>query len=137
MIPFYAALAGSGKILSFDDPAVVKDDAALNGSGGTAYAPFLVSAPASLKGGWGTLRRLDQRVAHDGAVTFKARAQRDGNDTGQEITRVIALSDQSQVEAPFFATGSEFAVRLELSAFTAPAALGPATLWVVPRRSTR
>lgn len=137
MIPLYGAMAHGGKIISLDDPSVVKDGAALNGSGGSAYAPYIVPAPIGAGGGWATLRRADLRVAHDGAVTVTVTPRKDGQDTGNIITRVLSVSDQPEVEVPFFEGGSEFHMTIALSAFTAPAALGPATIWVVPRRTNR
>lgn len=138
-IPLFGAQAHGGKIISLDDPAVVKDLANLDGTGGNAYAPYLVSGVVSGDGpgGYGTFRRLIQRVPHDGAVTVKLTPRRDGQDTGQTITRPLAGGDNPTVVAPFSVTGSVFQFKIELSAFDAPASLGSGELTIIRRRSTR
>lgn len=138
-IPLYGVQAHGGKILSLDDPAVVKDLAALNGSGGNAYAGRFRSTPlpGSTVLGWSRFRRFIQRVFHLGAATLKVTPYRDEQPTGQTITRVLAVSDIGVVTAPLAATGSAFQVEVEVSGFTAEVQLGDAEAWIVPRRSER
>lgn len=138
-LPCYSAQAHGGKIISLDDPAVVKDLAALNGTGGNAYVGYVLSTmlPDGSPTGYGTLRRVTQRVAHDGAVTVKVTPWRDGQDTGQTITRALAIGDNPTVVAALAATGSVFQVKWELSAFDAPARLGSGEVTIVDRRSQR
>jgi hypothetical protein len=138
-IPVYAAQAHGGKIISVDDPAVVKDLAALDGTGGNSYAGYVLST--YLRGtdpvGYGTFRRLIQRVPHDGAVRVEVTPWRDGQDTGQTITRDLAVGDNPTVVAPASVTGGVFQVKVRLSNFDAPARLGEAEYVVIQRRSVR
>jgi hypothetical protein len=138
-IPTFGVQAHGGKIISVDDQAVVKDLALLDGSGGNAYAPYLLSglmSPGEV-GGYAKLRQCVLRVPHEGAVTVKVTPWRDGLDTGQIITRALALGDNPTVVAPQNVTGSVFQEKVELSAFDAPASVGAGELLMVARRSTR
>jgi hypothetical protein len=138
-LPLFAVQAHGGKLISLDDAAVVKDLAALDGTGGNAYAPYVVSGVVSGggPGGYGTFRRVIQRVPHDGAVTVKVTPWRDGQDTGQTITRTLAAGANPTVVAPLSVTGSVFQFKVELSAFDAPASLGAGELTIIQRRGTR
>jgi len=136
-IPLFAASASGGVITSMDDSAVVKDGAALAGTGGTAYAPTLKSGLIAPGQGYGTLRRLLQHVPHDGAVTVTVTAFRDGQEVGGPITRTLAAGDVGRAVAPLLASGNAFQVQVALSSFDAPAELGAAEVTVVGRRSQR
>lgn len=138
-IPLYAAQAHGGKIYSLDDQSVVKDLAALAGTGGNAYAPYLVTAAIAPMGvgGFAKLRKIVQRVPHDGAVTVAVRPYRDGSDTGQTISRTLASNDNPTVTAPVASTGSTFQFRFDLSTFSAVAALGAGEYGAEPKRSGR
>lgn len=135
----YGCQAHGGKLISLDDQAVVRDLAAANGTGGNTYDPYLVThvLPMALVGAYGHFRQVVQRVPHDGAVTVKITPWRDGADTGQVITRVLASMDNPTVTAPLSATGSVFQFKVALSAFDAPASLGSGDYTVNPRRSAR
>ena len=138
-IATYGAQAHGGKIVSLDDQAVVKDLAALDGTGGNAYAPFMLSgilSPGEV-GGYAKLRRLILRVPHDGAVTVRVTPWRDGLDTGQTIERVLGSTDNPTVVAPQDVTGSVFQEKVELSAFDGPASVGAGEIAMIPRRSVR
>jgi hypothetical protein len=138
MIPLYGVEAHGGRIITMDDEAVVKDLADADGSGGTAYAPFLTSTPFDAGvGGWSTLRRVVQHVHPDGAVSIDITPIRDQNESGQVISRDIATGENFVVTAPMQATGTTFSVKITLSDFDAAAELGKAEQWVVPRRSGR
>lgn len=138
-ILLYGCLAHGGKLVSLDDSAVVKDLAGADGSGGNSFAPYAVSQPLPPErlGGYAHFRRMVQRVPHDGAVTVKVTPWRDGADTGQQITRALSSMDQPVVDAPLSVTGSVFQVRVELSAFDAPASLGAGEYTIHPRRGAR
>ena len=137
MIPFYLVQAVGGKVLTIDDRAVVKDLAALAGTGGNSYTPTLVIGPQKLTSGWSRMRRLVQRVPHDGAVTVTLTPIRDGQESGNVITRALDSTDVPTVTLPMAETGTEFQAQIELSAFDADCGLGEAELWVIPRRSIR
>lgn len=135
----YAAQAGGGKIVSLDDQTVLTDLAAADGTGGSAFVPYLVATPTDDGGlgGWASVRRLVQDVTHDGAVTAAITLYRDGNETGQTITRTLTASDNPTVVAPLNAPGTQFQVKITLSAFDAPCGLGVGDLTLVPRRTAR
>lgn len=136
-IPLIGAQAHGGKLISLDDPAVPdRDGAALDGSGGVSYAPHLLSSPLGLTG-WNKLRRLVQYLHHTTGVTVKARAYRDGLDSGQEITRVFGIGAVGVATCPFDAAASDVQVRVELSGFTEEVQLDRAELWVVQKRRVR
>lgn len=138
-IPLFGAQAHGGKIISLDDQSVVKDRAALAGTGGSSYAPYVLSTLVVGRdlGGYARLRRLVQRVPHDGGVVVKVTPWRDGADTGRTITRTLVAADNPTVVAPLSETGSAFQVKIELSSFDAPASLGSGALTINPRRVTR
>jgi len=138
-IPLFAAQAHGGKIISLDDRAVVKDLANLDGTGGNAYAGYVLSTflPGADPGGYGRFRRLTQRVLHDGAVRVEVTPWRDGQDTGQTITRDLAIADNPTVVAPASVTGSVFQVKVRVSNFDAPARLGTAEYEVLQHRGQR
>jgi hypothetical protein len=138
-IPLFAAQAHGGKLISLDDQAVVKDLANLDGTGGNSYAGYVLSTylPGADPVGYGTFRRLVQRVTHDGAVRVEVTPWRDGQDTGQTITRDLAVGDNPTVVAPASVTGSVFQAKVRLSNFDAAARLGGAEYVVIPRRSAR
>lgn len=135
-IPLYGAASSGGVIYSMDDSAVVKDGAALAGTGGTAYTGTLKSG-GLLGAGYGTLRKIQQHVPHNGAVTVTVTPFRDGNELAQPIARTLATGDAGYVVAPFLAAGTEVQVQVALSAFDAPAELGAAEITVIRRRSQR
>ncbi|KKK73053.1 hypothetical protein LCGC14_2897670, partial [marine sediment metagenome] len=61
-IPLFGCEAHSGQVLTLDDEAVVKDQAALAGTGGSAYAAFVLSTifDVGRDGGYSTFRRAVQ-----------------------------------------------------------------------------
>ena len=139
MIPFFLVQAHGGKVLTIDDRSVQTDLAALAGTGGTEFAPTLLSAPVHGQGagGYAKLRRLVQRVPHDGDVTVEVTPYRDGQESGNAITRTLGPEDSPIVTVPMSETGTEFQWRITLSDFNADCGLGEGELWVVPRRSIR
>ena len=138
-IPLYAVEAHSGKVITLDDEAVVKDQAALAGTGGSAYAAFVLSTifDVGRDGGYSTLRRAVQHVHADGAVTVVTTPYRDQQESGSTISDTLAIGANPVVVAPLFEGGTNFQVRHTLSLFDAAAELGKAQQYVVPRRSVR
>lgn len=138
-IPLWGAQAAGGKLVTLDDDAVVKDLTALAGTGGNSYSPYLITAPVGQgKGaGYAKVRRIVQRVPHDGAVTVTVTPWVDGADTGQTITRTLAASDNATVTAPLAKLGGVFAFKITLAAFDAPASLGSGDFTIIPLRSQR
>ncbi len=137
-LPFYATEAHSGNIITLDDESVVKDQAALAGTGGNAYVAFLLSTifDRGLDGGYSDLRRATQHVHADGAVTVVFTPYSDQQESGSTISRTLSTQSNPVVIAPLFETGTNFQVKVALSAFDAAAELGKAQQYVVPRRST-
>lgn len=138
-LPLYAVEAHGGQVITLDDESVVKDQAALAGTGGSAYAPFVVSTifDVGLDGGFSTFRRAVQHVHADGAVTVDITPYRDQQESGTAITSVLAVGANPIVVAPVFETGTNFQVKTALSSFDAAAELGKAQQYVVPRRTVR
>lgn len=139
MIPLYGCIAGSGKICSLDDPTVVKDLAALAGTGGVAFIPYLISTPLSISSnlGYSRLRRFLQRLTHGATITLKITGIRDGRESGLPVTREISLSNVGLLNAPFNDQGSDFQIKLEVIDYTKPVALGNSEVYVVQHRSSR
>lgn len=139
MIPLYGGQAGGGKIYSLDDPNVVTDGAALDGTGGTAFVPFLVSTSllGALTLGFNALRRFFQRVAHDGTATFRFTPFRDGQQSGTGISRTVLLSDPGPINVPLNEPGSDFHMKIEVLTYSAPVALGDAGFIIVPGVTSR
>lgn len=139
MIPLYGCAAGSGKIFSLDDTSVVKDGAALDGTGGAAYVPFLLTTPFGIQAdlGYNKLRRFLQRITHAGAVTVKVTGVKDGQESGLPITRPLTVADIGIINAPLNDAGSDFQLKIELSGFDATAALGNSQVFIVPKRRFR
>ena len=135
-IPLYGVEAHGGRIVTLDDDAVEQDLANSSGVGGNDYDCYVISTPF-VGEGWGTFRRAVQHVHHDGAVTVETTPIRDEQETGQTITDSLAIGDNYVVTAPLLVSGSSFAVKVALSDFDAPAELGRAEQWVVPRRRER
>ena len=135
-INLFGAQAHGGKLIALDDQALVTDLAALAGTGGNTFAAFVLSGRFA-SAGYAKLRRMIQAVAHAGAVTVTITPWRDGQDTGQTITRTLAIGDNENVTAPLSVTGSDFQLMVTLTAFDAPASLGSGDITVVPRRSQR
>jgi hypothetical protein len=139
MIPLFGCQAHGGKIVQLDDDSVFTDLAAADGTGGTAFSPFMLSNPfdAGNEGGYSRLRRMVQTIEHEGAVTVTITPYRDGAETGQTITRTLASSDTPIVTAPLAVGATRFQVKVTVSAFDALVELGKAQLWLVARRSER
>lgn len=139
MISLYGAVAGTGQVVSLDDSSVVKDLANLDGSGGVAFVPYLITTPLGIQFdlGYNKLRRFLQRLAHAGAVTVKVTGVRDGQESGQPILRVVTLSNVGIVNAPLNDAASDFELKLEVVAFDAPVALGNSEVYVVSKRGSR
>ncbi len=138
-IPLFAVEAHSGQVLTLDDEAVVKDQAALAGTGGNAYAAFVLSTifDQGLDGGYSTFRRAVQHVHADGAVTIVTTPYRDQQESGSTVSKTLATGDNPVVVAPGFEGGTNFQVKHTLCSFDAAAEWGKAQQYVVPRRSVR
>ncbi len=133
MIPFYLCTAHGGTITTIDDPAVVNDGCAANGSGGTAFTANL--RPGPLRPGvvtFGKLRRLVQRIVHDGDVTVSVMPIRDGQEAAA-IERTLEAGDAAQVVIPMNETGREFMIDITLSAWTAECGVSDAEMYLIPR----
>jgi len=139
VIPLYGFQAVGGKVYSLDDPAVVKDGAALDGTGGTSYTPFVICTPLAIQSdlGYNRLRRLLQRVAHAGSCTLVVTGLRDGVESGVQITRTLGVGDIGVVNVPLGDAGSDFQLKIVLSAFSAETALGNSQVFIVPKRRFR
>ena len=135
-IPLFGVMAQGGKILSLDDQAVVKDLAALNGTGGSTYVPTMRTVPFGAAQ-YNRLRRLVQALPHDGALTVTFTPWRDDQDTGQTITRTLAIGEANTVTVPFAVTGSTFQIELEVTSFGAAAEIGSGEVTLIPRRTQR
>ncbi len=138
-LPLYAVEAGSGQVITLDDEAVVNDQAALAGTGGSAYVAFVKSTifDRGLDGGYARFRRAVQHVHADGAVTVVTTPFRDQQESGNTITDTLAIGANPIVVAPISETGTNFQVKHELNTFNAAVELGKALQYVVPRRSVR
>ncbi len=138
-IPMYAVEAHSGKVITLDDEAVVKDQATAAGANGNAYAAFVLSTifDEGLDGGYATFRRAVQHVHADGAVTVVMTPYRDQQESGNTISDTLAVGANPIVTAPVSEAGTNFQVKHTVSLFDAAVELGKAQQYVVPRRSTR
>ena len=135
----YGVEAHSGQVISLDDEAVVKDQTALAGTGGSAYTAFVLSTifDEGLDGGYSTFRRAIQHVHADGGVTIVATPYRDQQESGSTISDTLAIGANPIVIAPVFESGTNFQVNHTVSLFDAAVELGKAQQYVVPRRSSR
>ena len=138
-LPIYAVEAHGGQIITLDDEAVVKDQTTEAGAGGNAYVCFARSTifDQGLDGGYSTFRRAVQHVHADGAVTVLFTPYRDQQESGATISRTLAIGDNPVVTGPAKESGTNYQIKVALSAFDAAAELGKAMQWVVPRRSAR
>lgn len=138
-IPFYAVEAHGGRVFTLDDEAVVADQAALAGTGGSAYSAYVLSTifDTGRDGGYSTLRRAVQHVHADGAVTVVTTPYRDELESGSTVSRTLAIGDNPIVTAPLQEGGTNFQVKHTLSSFDAAVELGKALQYVVPRRTAR
>jgi hypothetical protein len=138
MIPFYGFQAVGGKIFSLDDPAVVKDSAALDGTGGTAFVPFYVTNSLRLGrlAAYYKLRRLVQQVAHTGAVTVRFTAIRDGGES-TVISRTLGVGEAPLMIVPLNDPGSDFQVKVEVTSYDAAVQFSGAEFYPVERRAFR
>lgn len=138
-LPIYAVEAHGGQVITLDDESVVKDQASLAGAGGNAYEAFVRSTifDRGVDGGYSTFRRAVQHVHADGAVTVVFTPYRDQQESGTTISRTLAIGNNPIVTGPTKESGTNFQIKVALSAFDAAAELGKALQWVVPRRSAR
>ncbi len=138
-LPIYGVEAGTGQVISLDDEAVVKDQAALAGTGGSAYAAFVLSTifDVGLDGGYAKFRRAVQHVHADGAVTVVMTPYRDQQESGSTISDTLSIGANPVVTAPVNESGTNFQVKQTVSVFNAAVELGKAQQYVVPRRSAR
>ncbi len=138
-LPLYAVEAHSGQVLTLDDEAVVKDQAALAGTGGSAYEAFVKSTifDRGLDGGFSRIRRAVQHLHTDGGATITLTPYRDQLESGNTIARVLAVGANPVVVMPMSETGTNFNVKFAVTAFDAAAELGKGQQYVVPRRSLR
>lgn len=134
-IPIYACTANGGKIVQVDDPSVARDNAALDTSGGVRYVAFLLSArfKGTMRAGYGTLRRLVQRVFLRSSAVVNVTPWRDAQETAQTIGRVLPIDHPSLVVFPLAVLATEFRLKIEISMFDAPIALGSGEIWVLPK----
>jgi len=139
MIPLYGFQAGAGKVFSLDDPGVVRDFAALDGTGGTAFTPFILTQPFAVHAdlGYNKLRRFLQRIAHAGACTFRVTGVKDGRESTVKVVRPLTINDVGIINVPLAESGSDFQLKIELTSFDAETALGNSQVFIVPKRSYR
>lgn len=138
-IPIYGCRAEGGVILKLDDEGVVRDGAAANGTGGTAYTARFTTETFDngLSGGYSRFRRFVQHVHPDSDVDVDITPVRDGSATGQTLSRDIAVGGNGVLVAPLDVGGTEFQVEVVVSEFAAPVEVGESEQYVVPRRSER
>jgi hypothetical protein len=138
-IPIFTVSPVGGKIYSLDDPATVNDLADTNGNGGTAFSPFLLSTLFKLERtlGWYDFRKFRQRVDCPSALTIAVTPWRDGNNTGQTITRTFAASAVDVTSTSLWVPGSDFQVQVAFSGYTRAFEVGNASGSFVPRRHSR
>lgn len=137
-IPLYGAQAHGGKLISLDDPAVVKDLADADGTGGNDYEPYFVTGPIPVLplGSFGRLREWVQSVPREGSAVLALTAWVDGMATGQTITRTLALGGAQFETARFAVGGTYFQMHVAHSDFTAPASVGASRVGIVRRRGS-
>ncbi len=138
-IPLYGCEAHGGQVITLDDEAVVKDQAALAGTGGSAYAAFVLSTifDVGLDGGYAKFRRTVQHVHADGAATVVMTPYSDQQESGSTISDTLSIGANPVVTAPVNESGTNFQVKQTVSVFNAAVELGKAQQYVVPRRSAR
>ena len=138
-LPLYGVEAEGGRIVRLDDESVMNDLTALNGSGGTAVAPYVLSTifDQGLDGGYAKFRRNVQHVHTDGGVTVVTTPYRDQQESGNTITDTLAVGASPIVTAPIDESGKNFQVKVAVSSYTAAVELGKGQQYVVPRRSVR
>ena len=134
-IPIYACSAHGGKIVQLDDPSVDRDMADIATAGGVRYVAYLLSArfKGRHRAGYGTLRRLVQRVFLRSGAVVTVTPWRDAQETTQAIGRVLEIDHPSLVIFPLSVLATEFQLKIEVSMFDAPTALGSGEIWVLPK----
>ena len=140
MIPFYTVSQTGGKIYQVDDATGVNDLMALDGTGGSAFTPYILSTTLQARNteGFYTIRKVRQRFdAFGGAATISITPWRDGRDTGQTITKTFPTGSVGVTTTPLFYSGSGFQVKIALSGFAGPVELANGNVALVPRRSSR
>lgn len=135
MISLFGCAADDNKLYELDNPALLDDS-------GTDIEAYYVVAPAD----FGTrapvtdLRRIDQMVNVGGPSSVKITPIVDGAEvTGQAATFVLdpATAPSQLLEAHVQRNGAEFQMRVDVLSLGGPLAFGAASLWGVPRRTTR
>lgn len=139
MIPIYMVSATGGRVYSCDDSHTLNDFAALDGTGGTSFAPFLLTTllPLPRTLGWSDLRKLRQRFDTSGAATITVTPWRDGSQTTQAIQRSFAAGSVGITATPLFAPASDTQLQITVSGYAAPVQLSNAEIVVVERRHSR
>ena len=116
----YGVEAHSGNIVSLDDESVVNDQAALAGTGGSAFEAWVLSTIFDgVDGGWATFRRAVQHVHADGAATVDITPYHDQLESGTVLQRVLAVGANPIVIAPLFESGTNFQVKTTVKTFNA------------------
>jgi hypothetical protein len=134
-IPLYACQAHGGKIIQIDDPAVVRDFASIDTSGGVRYFARLLSTrfKGPVRAGYATLRRLVQRVFIRSTAVVVVTPWDDGQETTQTISRVLDLGHPSLVIFPLSRLATEFQLDIKVTTFDQPVGLGSGEIWIVPQ----
>lgn len=139
MIPYYVLEATGPRVFSLDDPATVLDTAELNGTGGTAFVPYYVTA--FLRGraghGWSGLRRIALRLSHVEPVTVVMTPLRDRQLSGHAITRSLALGAVGILTFPANESGSVFQYRIDVTAYASVVTFSDAEAYVLAARASR
>jgi hypothetical protein len=138
-IPVFGVSQVGGKIVSLDDSQTVNDLASSDGTGGTAFSPFLLSTLFRLERtlGYYDFRKFRQRVDAPSALTITVTPWRDGTDTGQSISRMFPVSAVDVTSTSLWVPGSDFQVKVAFSGYTRPFEVGNASASFVPRRHSR
>lgn len=134
MIPFFVLEAHGGRVLTIDDPAVTKDQADIDGVGGNDYEPQALVAPFEPGSKqFGRIRRMIQRVPHDGDVTVRLAVVHDGQES-VEMERTLESGDPAYAVFPLSETGRAFSLLFTFADWTADCGLADGQLIAVPRQ---
>jgi hypothetical protein len=139
MIPLFVCEAAGARVLSLDDPSVVKDACALDGTGGTSVVPtFTVNQLRDGPDlGWSKLRRVAQNVDHADACTLVLTPIVDGRQSGNAITRSLAVGAVGVATFPCNESGTGHAYRIDLTSYTSPVQFSNADVFVLGKRVSR
>lgn len=141
-LPLYAAMANGGKLYTLDDTSVGADLYDASGPTSNGFQATLTPSPITAgPGSYSSLRRLVLDVDTGAELTLEVQGMRDGESSGDVITRTVAVADSPEQTIPLKVMGSELQVTITLSGWdadaTPSASLGSGAFTLVPRRTSR